>query len=107
MERPTQAVILAGGRGERLRPFTDNMPKPMIEFHGKPFLEYLIEMLRDQGFKRILLLLGYLPRIIQEYFGNGSRWDIEIEYSVTDVEDDTGRRLKLAQKKMDSTFLML
>ena len=107
MNRPIQAVILAGGRGERLRPFTDNMPKPMIEFHGKPFLEYLIEMLRDQGFTRILLLLGYLPKIIQDYFGDGSPWGVEIEYSVTDVENDTGRRLKLAQNKIDSTFLML
>ena len=54
MERPTQAVILAGGRGTRLAPLTDTRPKPMIEFHGKPFLEYLIEMLRDQGFRRVL-----------------------------------------------------
>ena len=66
--RPTQAVILAGGRGTRLRPLTDTRPKPMVEILGKPFLEYQVEQLRDQGFKRILLLLGYLPEVVQDYF---------------------------------------
>src|SRR5688572_20935807 len=68
--RPTQAVILAGGRGTRLKPLTDTRPKPMIEVLGKPFLAYQIEQLRDQGFKKILLLLGYLPEVVQEYCGN-------------------------------------
>lgn len=105
-KRPTQAVILAGGRGARLRPFTDTMPKPMIRFHGKPFLEYLVEMLRGQGFDRILLLLGYLPDAITGYFGDGSRWGVHIDYAITDVEDDTGRRLKLAQDRIDPVFLL-
>ena len=74
IERPRQAVILAGGRGTRLKPLTDTRPKPMIEFHGKPFLEYLIEMLREQGFERVLLLLGYLPEVVQDHFGDGSRF---------------------------------
>ena len=55
---PKQAVILAGGRGTRLAPFTDFSPKPMVRFHGRPFLEYLIEQLRKQGFERVLLVLG-------------------------------------------------
>jgi len=63
-----QAVILAGGLGTRLRPITNTIPKPMIQFHGKPFLEYLLEMLKDQGFKKVLLLLGYLPEKVVEYF---------------------------------------
>src|SRR2546429_9672964 len=74
LQRPNRAVILAGGRGTRLRPLTDTRPKPMVEFHGKPFLEYLVDMLREQGFARVLLLLGYLPDVIQDYFGDGSRW---------------------------------
>ncbi|MHC4687292.1 MAG: HAD-IIIA family hydrolase [Planctomycetota bacterium] len=105
--KPKQAVILAGGKGTRLLPITNNKPKPMIEFHGKVFLEYLIEMLREQGFKRILLLLGYLPELIQDYFGDGSKWDIEIKYSVTDVENNTGRRIKLAENLIDSVFLLM
>jgi NDP-sugar pyrophosphorylase family protein len=104
--RPRQAVILAGGRGTRLAPLTDTRPKPMIEFHGRPFLEYLIEFLRDQGFQRILLLLGYLPDVIRNYFGDGSRFGLKIDYSVSDVDDDTGRRLYLARPQIDSTFLL-
>jgi len=107
MERPTQAVILAGGRGSRLAPLTDTLPKPMIPFHGKPFLEYLVEMLRDQGFKRILLLLGYLPDVIQDYFGDGHRWGVSVEYSVSNIEDDTGRRIKRAESLIDPLFLLM
>jgi histidinol-phosphate phosphatase family protein len=107
LRRPTQAVILAGGRGERLRPWTDIQPKPMLEIHGKPFLEYQLELLRDQGITRVLLLLGYLAETVQDYFGNGSRWGLKIEYSVTPVEDNTGRRLKHALPLLDDCFLLL
>jgi histidinol-phosphate phosphatase family protein len=79
----------------------------MIEIHGKPFLDYLITMLRSQGFDRVLLLLGYLPEVVQEYFGDGSRWDVRIDYSVTPVEDETGRRIKRAEPLLDEYFLLL
>ena len=104
--RPEQAVILAGGRGTRLAPITDVVPKPMVAFHGKPFLEYLIEMLRDQGFSRILLLLGYLSEIVQDHFQDGYRWGVKIDYSVSPVEDDTGTRVRRASSLLDTTFLL-
>lgn len=107
LQRPRQAAILAGGRGLRLRPITDTRPKPMIDIHGRPFLEYLVEMLRDQGFERILLLLGYLPEVVREYFGDGRRWGVQISYSVSAVEHETGRRLKLAEPCLDDCFLLL
>jgi len=107
VERPTQAVILAGGRGTRLRPLTDTVPKAMIRFNGKPFLEYLIEHLKEQGFKKVLLLLGYLPHKIQDHFGDGSSFGIQIEYSITDVENETGRRIKLAKQKLEQCFLLM
>lgn len=107
LERPIQAVILAGGRGTRLKPLTDTRPKPMVEILGKPFLAYQIEQLRDQGFEKILLLLGYLPEVVQDYFGDGRRWGIKIEYSVSAVEDETARRLKLAKSLLDPHFLLL
>ncbi|MBL6934588.1 MAG: HAD-IIIA family hydrolase [Alphaproteobacteria bacterium] len=104
---PDQAVILAGGLGTRLLPLTKKCPKPMIEIHGRPFLEYLIEMLRDQGLRRIVMLLGYMPDAITGYFGDGSSWGVSIEYNITDVADDTGTRLRLAGDLLDDTFLLL
>jgi D-glycero-D-manno-heptose 1,7-bisphosphate phosphatase len=106
-DHPTQAVILAGGRGTRLKPLTDTRPKPMVEIGGKPFLEYQIEQLRAQGFQRVLLLLGYLPGVVRDYFGDGARWGVRIAYSVTHVDDDTGRRVKLAEPLLDPCFMLL
>jgi histidinol-phosphate phosphatase family protein len=107
LQRPTQAVILAGGRGERMRPLTDIRPKPMIEIGGKPFLEHQILLLREQGFRRVLLLLGYLPEVVQDYFGDGHKWGVQIDYSVTAVENNTGRRLKLAESMLEDCFLLV
>jgi len=104
---PKQAVILAGGMGTRLRPITNTIPKPMIRFNGKPFLEYLIEQLKDQGIERVLLLLGYLPDVVQNYFGNGESFGMQINYSVTDIDNETGKRIKLAAKDLDPYFLLL
>ena len=104
--RPRQVVILAGGRGTRLIPLTDTRPKPMVEFHRKPFLEHLIEMLRDQGFDRVLLLLGYRADVIQDYFGDGRSLGVEINYSVSPVEDETGLRIKRATARLDPVFLL-
>lgn len=91
-----QAVILAGGYGTRLKPFTDTSPKPMYPLEGKPFLEYLVEQVRGFGIQEIVLLLGYLPEKIMDYFGDGARWGLRIRYSVTPVEYETGARLKTA-----------
>jgi D-glycero-D-manno-heptose 1,7-bisphosphate phosphatase len=79
----------------------------MVEIHGKPFLEYLVELLRDQGFERIVLLLGYLPEVVERYFGDGRRWGVRIDYLVSAVDDDTGRRLQLATPLLDDCFLLL
>jgi len=106
-ERPTQVVILAGGRGTRLQPLTDTCPKAMLPFHGKPFVEYLVELLREQGFERVLFLLGYLPEPIKRHFGDGSRWGMRIDYSVSPAEDETGRRLWHAKSKLDPVFFFL
>src|SRR5437762_4940772 len=107
LKRPTQAVILAGGRGTRLKPLTDTRPKQMVEIQGKPFLEYQIEQLREQGFERVLLLLGYLPEVVLNSFGNGRHWGFNIEYSITDVGDETGRRVKFAEPFLDPCFLLM
>lgn len=107
VERPRQAVILAGGRGTRLKPLSDERPKAMIEFHGKPFLGYLVDLLREQGFERLLLLLGYLPHVIIDHFGDGRVDGVRIDYDVTDADDLTAFRLQHAQHRIEDTFLLL
>ena len=106
-DRPRQAVILAGGRGTRMRPITDTRPKPMVEFHGRPFLEYVVEMLREQGFERVLLLLGHLPEVIQDHFGDGSTFGVEVDYSVTAPDDLTVSRVQTARDRIEDCFLLL
>ena len=106
-DRPRQAVILAGGRGMRMRPLTDDRPKPMVPILGRPFLEYQIAQLRDEGFDRVLLLLGYLPEIVQDHFGDGSAWGIRIEYSVTAPEQLTSSRVEAARHLIEPCFLLL
>ena len=104
--RPRQVVILAGGRGARMRPFTDATPKHMYPFHGRPFAHWLVEHLAGQGFERILFLLGYLPAATQNYFGNGSRFGVEISYQVTPAEWETGPRMAAAVAQLEPTFLL-
>ena len=102
-----QAVILAGGRGTRLRPFSDTAPKAMYPFEGKPFLEHLIEQIKSFGIRDILLLLGYLPEKIMDYFGDGSALGVHIQYQVTPVEWETGSRLKSARPLLKEHILLL
>ena len=102
-----QAVILAGGIGTRLKPLTNNLPKPMIPINRKPFLEYLIDLLKENGIKEAVLLLGYLPDKIREYFGNGSDFGIKIKYSIGDVSFETGKRIKNAEELLDNNFLLM
>lgn len=104
---PSQAVILCGGLGSRLRPLTDNMPKPMAPVNGKPFLFHLLLQLSDQGIRRFLLLTGYLGEQIVEYFQDGTQWNWSIEYSQGPADWDTGRRLWEARQQFDIEFLLL
>src|SRR6185437_2876686 len=73
----------------------------------KPFLEYLLEVIREQGIKRVLLLLGYKAEVIREYFGDGRHFGLDIDYSVSAPENETGRRLKLAEQKIDPHFVLM
>ena len=107
MTNPTQAVIFCGGLGTRLRPITDYLPKPMASILDKPFLEYLLQQLSDQGVKHFVLLVGYLGEVIQDYFGDGCAWGWEIEYSMGPTEWDTGRRLWESREILDENFLLL
>lgn len=107
MTRINQAVILAGGRGTRLLPLTQHTPKPMVILNQKPFLEYLLELLKENGIREIVLLLGYLPEKIVDYFGDGSAWGVKIKYSLGAVEEETGTRLRGAAALLEQRFLLM
>jgi len=102
-----QAVILAGGLGTRMRPLTLTVPKPMVIVSGRPFLEHLVELLKDNGIEEVVMLLGYLPEKVTEHFSNGEKFGLNIRYSITPVEDETGTRVKKAEALLDDHFLLL
>lgn len=103
----TQAVILAGGMGTRLRPLTYEVPKSMIDLGGEPFLSRLIRWLRGQGISRVLLCIGYMGALIEEHFGDGSALGVKIEYSREQVPMGTGGALALASPLMDESAVVL
>ena len=74
-----QAVMLAGGMGVRLRPYTLDTPKPMVKVNGRPFVEYLIEFLKSNGIEELVLLLGYLPEKVVEHVGDGSKFGLRVK----------------------------
>lgn len=106
-KRVTQVVILAGGLGTRLEPFTNISPKPMYPINNVPFIDYLMHQMKMFGMKEVLFLLGYLPEKIIDYFGDGSRYGLTINYDITPVDYDTGMRIKHAVSQIADKFLLL
>ena len=92
-----KAVILAAGRGTRMRELTAELPKPMINVRGKPVLQHIIEGLRDAGIRECLLVVGYRADAVQNFFGNGSRYNVGIQYAIQKVLDGTGRVIDLGR----------
>ena len=78
-----KAVILAGGLGTRLQPYTKFKPKPMLPLGEKPILEYLIEWIKKNGVKEIVLCVSYLRKKIEDYFGDGKKFGVKIEYAIS------------------------
>lgn len=102
-----QAVILAGGLGNRLGALTAAKPKPMLDVAGKPFLEYLLWNLKRQKIRRVHFCIGYLSEQIQGYLGTGSSFDMEFEYTIEQEPAGTGGALQLAVGKLDEQFFVL
>jgi len=88
------AIVLAGGKGERLRPLTADRPKPMVPIDGKPILEYHLEWLRREGVTDAVLLCGYLHQVVCSHFGDGSGWGLRIHYSIEEAPLGRGGALK-------------
>src|ERR1700675_1892130 len=96
-EAVTKAVVLAAGRGTRMRELTLSVPKPMVEVSGKPVLSYILEGLRDAGVQKILIVIGYRKEVVIGHFGDGSGLGVEIVYAEQIRQDGTGKVVELAK----------
>ncbi len=102
-----KAVILAAGRGTRMRELTAELPKPMIDVRGKPVLQHIVEGLRDAGIRDCLIVVGYRADAVQDFFGDGSRYNVAIQYKTQTVQDGTGRVVELAHEFVtDRPFIL-
>ncbi len=104
--RPNLMVIMAGGMGTRLLPHTENCPKPLLPIAGKPMLEHIIERAKLEGFNHFVLAIHYLGHMIEEYFGNGERLGVQIDYSNEKSPLGTAGALGLLSPLPDSSFVV-
>lgn len=102
-----KAVILAGGYGTRLQPYTTFLPKPMLPLGEKPILEHLIKWTSKNGIKSIVLCVSYLRKTIQDYFKDGKKFGVDIQYAISDKPLDTAGQLKTAQEFLKDTFVCM
>jgi dTDP-glucose pyrophosphorylase len=93
----TKAVLLAAGRGTRMRELTDDLPKPMLQVLGKPVLQHIIEGLRAAAIADILIIVGWRAEVVRDFFADGAKFGVRIEYGTQLVQDGTGKVIELAR----------
>lgn len=98
--RTNTMIIMAGGKGQRLRPYTENCPKPMLLVGDKPILEHIIERAKSEGFENFILSTHYLSHIISEHFGDGAKWNVNITYVNEDEPLGTAGALSLIDRQL-------
>lgn len=101
-----RAIILAGGKGTRLKPYTISLPKPLVPIGDKPILEIIIIQLKNYGFDHITITLNHLAEIIKSYFGDGSKWNIRIDYTLEDKNLSTMGPLTLISDLPENFLVM-
>jgi dTDP-glucose pyrophosphorylase len=106
-DKSNLVVIMAGGRGVRLRPLTKNIPKPMLNVGNKPILQNILEKFRDNGYKKFVICVKYKSKIISNYFGNGKKFGIKIEYIEEQTRMGTAGALSLLKKKPREPFFII
>lgn len=104
--RSNLMIIMAGGKGTRLRPHTENYPKPLLPVAGKPMLEHIIERAKLEGFKHFLLAIHYLGHMIEDYFGNGERLGVRIDYLREQTPLGTAGALSLLNPLPNEAFVV-
>jgi NDP-sugar pyrophosphorylase family protein len=105
-QRANLMVIMAGGQGTRLRPHTESCPKPLLPIGGKPMLEHIIERARADGFQRFVLAIHHLGQMIEDYFGDGSRWQVQIDYLREESPMGTAGAIGLLNPRPEMPFLV-
>ena len=103
-----KAIIVAGGKGERLRPLTNTIPKPMVDVNGKPILQHIVYLLKSHGITEFIFALCYLPHVITDYFGNGKKFGISIEYTFESEDKPMGTAGAIIPAKpyINGTFIV-
>ena len=102
-----KAVLLAAGRGTRMRELTTDVPKPMLFVGTKPILQHIIEGVRFAGITEVLLIVGWRADVVREFFGDGSKFDVRINYETQVEQDGTGRVVELARDFCGSDAFLL
>lgn len=106
-DRPNTVVLMAGGMGSRLRPLTDDIPKPMLQIGPRPILETILEAFVEHGFRRFYLSVNYLAGKVEKHFGDGSRWGVTIEYLREEQQLGTAGALSLLpERPVEPLFVM-
>jgi len=106
IQHPNMMVIMAGGQGTRLRPHTENCPKPLLPVGGKPILEHIIERAKAEGFQHFVLAVHYLGHMIEDYFGNGDKLGIQISYLRESSPLGTAGAISLLNPRPEAPFLV-
>ncbi len=102
-----QAILLAGGKGTRLAPLTDNLPKPLVHIHGKPMMQYVLEHLRSAGITNVAISVAHLGHMIIDEFGDGSRMGMQLSYLVEPEPMGTGGWTKLVDwQNLEENFIV-
>ena len=104
--RENLMIIMAGGIGKRLRPYTDNCPKPMLLVHNKPIIEHIILNAKSEGFNKFFISINYLGTMIEEYFGKGENLGVEIDYIREKKPLGTSGALGLIDSKLNKDFIV-
>jgi dTDP-glucose pyrophosphorylase len=102
-----KAVILAAGKGTRMRELTNDVPKPMLKVQGKPLLQHIIEGLKTTGITEFFIVTGYRAEVVEEYFGDGSKFGVRVSYGRQVVQDGTGKAPELAKNFVGQSAFIL
>ena len=103
----SKAVLLAAGRGTRMRELTNDLPKPMIAVRGKPILQHIMEGLRAAGVREVLIIVGYRAEVVRHFFGDGGALGVAIAYAVQEEQNGTGKVIELARDLVgDDPFVL-